>query len=96
CSFAVCPQPLMESLDIAALPEGPLSMSRLVALEPQPLRRILKAGLRSGIEDAELKQLMRKWLPSTQADAALEQILMALETRGWLVRFGDRWKTRLD
>lgn len=68
-------------------------MSTLLALEPQGLRRILKAGLRQGIADQDLKQLIRETFG--QEDRPDEQILQILATRGWLIAQDGRWKTKL-
>lgn len=83
----------MECWDPGSLPTGPLSMSTLLALEPHGLRRILKAGLRQGISDGELKQLIRETF--AQEDRPDEQILQLLARRGWLTSQDGRWKTKL-
>lgn len=85
----------MECFDPESLPTGPLSMSTLVSLEPQGLRRILKSGLRQGIGDGQLKQLIREAFCEVNTDQQETQILRILETRGWLTCENGRWKTRL-
>ena len=48
----------MSALDPALLPEGPLSMSTLLALEPAALRRLLKGGLRLGLTPEAASSLL--------------------------------------
>lgn len=70
-------------------------MSMVVALEPQGLRRILKAGLRQGIADDDLRQLIREAFTQGQDDRYETTVLQALEVRGWLILRDGRWKTKL-
>lgn len=85
----------MVSLDLQTLPDGPLSMTALVAIEPAPLRRLLKSGLRRGISSADLSALLEQdWQWSFQSPEA-QGLLAALEHRGWFERDGDIWKTHL-
>lgn len=83
-------------LDPAALPEGPLTMSALVALEPAALRRVLKAGLRQGIADPALRQTMVEAFGWEVDPAKCDQLLGLLQDKGWLIRHGETWKTRLS
>ena len=85
----------MDSFDAQALPAGPLSMSALLSLEPAGLRLVLRAGLRQGIQDAPLRQLIGESLAFPGHDEASTPILEILEQRGWLVRQGEVWKTTL-
>lgn len=78
-----------------ALPDGPLSMGRLVALEPAPLRQLLTMGLRAGLVEPELDACCAAAAPSL--GQAPEQLRARLEERGWL-RWDperQRWRTRL-
>jgi hypothetical protein len=85
----------MPSFDISALPTGPLSMAALVAMEPAPLRRLLKRGLRRGLSAQQLAELLEvDWQCHLDSPEASD-LLNALERRGWLLRDGDHWKTRL-
>lgn len=70
-------------------------MAGLVALEPPGLRRILKAGLRQGIADPDLKQLIRDTFADGEEGSSVSEILQVLEGRGWLVHQDGRWKTKL-
>jgi hypothetical protein len=85
----------MDSLDVQALPVGPLSMSTLLSLEPAGLRLVLRAGLRQGIQDGPLRQLIGESLAFPGHEEPTKPILEILEQRGWLVRQGELWKTRL-
>ncbi len=79
----------------AALPEGPLSMGRLVALEPAALRQLLTMGLRSGLAEPELDACCAAAAPCL--GQAPEQLRARLQERGWL-RWDperQRWRTRL-
>lgn len=84
-------------LDVASLPTGPLSMAVLLHLEPHPLRRLLKQGLRRGLLQEELDQLLAAdWcLAPDSLDAQV--LLAALGDRGWLLWHPEteRWKTHL-
>jgi hypothetical protein len=85
----------MVSLDLQSLPRGPLSMAGLVAIEPAPLRRLLKSGLRRGISSADLSDLLEQdWQWSWDSPQA-QGLLTALQERGWFCCEGDLWKTRL-
>lgn len=85
----------MAQLDLESLPVGPLTMTALVALEPPALRRLLKSGLRRGVNSLDLAALMeQEWqwrLDSPSAQALLE----ALAQRGWFDGDGQIWKTHL-
>lgn len=70
-------------------------MSALLQLEPQPLRRLLKEGLRQGATEAQLAALFAEgWGLDFHSDA-VQTFLAELEQRGWFQREGSRWKTRL-
>ncbi len=77
-----------------ALPEGPLTMARLLALEPAALRLLLTTGLRAGLAEAELDAGCAAAAAPGQAPAELRA---RLEERGWLGWDPDRqrWRTRL-
>jgi len=82
-------------VDLAQLPRGPLSMSTLVALEPQGLRRLLKGGLRRGLSTSDLERLLKDELDcSLDSDRAI-RLLAELQDRGWFCLHGDCWKTHL-
>lgn len=70
-------------------------MTALLALEPAGLRRVLKAGLREGADDASLRALVAAEFSCEPGAAAVDQLLSQLEGRQWLVRQGTVWKTRL-
>jgi hypothetical protein len=70
-------------------------MAALLALEPAGLRRVLKAGLRQGIEDAPLRALVAGELDCEPGSAPVDQLLAQLQARQWLVHQGTIWKTRL-
>ncbi len=76
------------------LPEGPLTMARLVALEPAALRRLLTAGLRAGLAEAELDAGCAAAVAPGQAPAELRA---QLQEWGWLGWDPARqcWRTRL-
>lgn len=85
----------MVSVDLDSLPSGPLSMAALVSLEPAPLRRLLKSGLRRGMASSDLASLLADdWQCSLDSPEA-QALLAALQERGWLGRDGDLWKTKL-
>jgi hypothetical protein len=72
-----------------------LSMAAMLQLEPQPLRRLLKAGLRQGATEEQLAVIfLEGWGLEFQSDLA-QSFLVSLEEHGWLQREGLRWKTRL-
>lgn len=77
-----------------APPEGPLTMARLVALEPAALRRLLTTGLRAGLTEAELDAGCAAAATPGQAPADLRALL---QQWGWLAWDPDRqrWRTRL-
>ncbi|KEF42486.1 MAG: hypothetical protein ER33_05400 [Cyanobium sp. CACIAM 14] len=77
------------------LPEGPLTMSRLLALEPEPLRRLLTLGLRAGLEETELERLCE--IAAGSPGPAAADLRAGLQQRGWLGWDADRrrWRTRL-
>lgn len=84
-------------MDPASLPEGPLSMSALLALEPAALRRLLKGGLRTGLPQADCEQLLRDDLQLDPSGPAAQELMQALAERGWF-RWDEatgRWRTRL-
>lgn len=85
----------MPTVDLDSLPTGPLSMAGLLALEPAALRKVLKAGLRQGIADGALRQLVAEAFDWAGDPAPCEQLLVLLQDRGWLIRHGETWKTRL-
>lgn len=70
-------------------------MTVLLALEPAGLRRVLKAGLRQGCDEAALRALVAAEFGCEPQAAAVDQLLRQLEGRQWLVRQGTVWKTRL-
>lgn len=85
----------MVSLDLQTLPSGPLSMSGLVAIEPAPLRRLLKSGLRRGISSADLSALLEQDWQCTLDSPEAQGLLAVLAQRGWFGCEGDLWKTHL-
>ena len=89
------PQGVMAGLDLNALPSGPLSMAALVAIEPAPLRRLLKSGLRRGISTADLAALLEQDWQFTLDSPEAQGLLAVLEQRGWFGCDGDLWKTHL-
>ncbi len=88
-------QGAMDGLDLETLPSGPLSMAALVAMEPAPLRRLLKSGLRRGMSSADLGVLLEQDWQWTLDSAEAQGLLAALEHRGWFGCDGDLWKTHL-
>ncbi len=87
--------PLRGPAGVPPLPEGPLSMSRLLALESEPLRRLLSVGLRAGLEEPELDHHCQT--AATGLDLTPTALRALLEERGW-VRWDpvrQRWRTRL-
>jgi hypothetical protein len=87
----------MSSVNPAQLPEGPLSMSVLLAIEPAALRRLLKGGLRMGLPQEDCEQLLRSDLALDPSGPAAQQLLQALAQRGWFHwdEATGRWRTRL-
>jgi hypothetical protein len=73
---------------------GPLTMARLLALEPAALRRLLTTGLRAGLAEHELDAGCAAAAAPGQAPAELRALL---QERGWLAWDPDRqrWSTRL-
>jgi hypothetical protein len=51
--------------------------------------------LRQGIQDGPLRQLIGESLAFPGHEEPSTPILEILEQRGWLVRQGELWKTRL-
>lgn len=85
----------MIMIDLETLPQGPLTMSALVALESAPLRRLLKGGLRRGMPHADLAVLLeQEWGLSLDSNEA-QSLLQALAKRGWFDCDRDVWKTHL-
>jgi hypothetical protein len=70
-------------------------MTLLLALEPAALRKVLKAGLRQGVADGALRLLMVEAFGWAEDPACCDELLALLRDRGWLVRHGETWKTRL-
>lgn len=90
--------PAADAGDSAApleLPEGPLSMGRLVALEPAALRQLLTMGLRAGLAEPELAACCAA--AAAPLGQAPEELRARLQERGWLRWDPDRqrWRTRL-
>ena len=72
---------------------GKLSMSKLLSIEPAPLRKLLKAGLRRGASPQELNVVIVdqfKWSPDSEE---ARRLLGHLKDIGWLVFEQERWKT---
>jgi hypothetical protein len=83
--------------EVASLPQGPLTMSMLLGLSSSSLRRLLKAGLKRGLNEADLAALVQaEWGSSLEAQD-VQGLLAALQERGWLVHHAPEqiWKTRL-
>lgn len=85
----------MTSFEPSDLPSGPLSMGLLVSLEPAPLRRLLKRGLREGLTPAGLEQALSESFGPDLEGLPRTALLQALADRGWFVWNGEHWKTRL-
>ena len=85
----------MPSIDFQSLPTGPLSMTGLVAIEPAPLRRLLKSGLRKGISSVDLAALLEQDWQCTFESPEAQDLLAALQQRGWFCSDGELWKTHL-
>ncbi|MCP9849917.1 hypothetical protein [Cyanobium sp. Morenito 9A2] len=86
---------MASGVDPATWPPGPLSMATLLALEPASLRKLLKRGLRQGLERQDLASLLElEWHWKVDSSEALD-LLAALEQRGWFRCDGDHWKTHL-
>lgn len=87
----------MLGFDPQSLPQKPLTMSLMVALEPPSLRRLLKLGLRRGLSDDQLCCfLAEEWELQLDSQDALT-LLHVLDERGWFrsSSSGDHWKTHL-
>ena len=84
-------------LDIPLLPTGPLSMAGLLNLEPQSLRRLLKQGLRRGLLQAELEQLLHADWQMDKDSSEARDLLASLAGRGWFLWHPETkcWKTHL-
>jgi hypothetical protein len=70
-------------------------MTRMLALESEPLRRLLSLGLRAGLEEPELDHHCQ--VAAAGLDLTPAGLRALLEERGW-VRWDparQRWRTRL-
>jgi hypothetical protein len=84
----------LDALASKDFPDLPLSMSTLLALEPEDLRRLLKLGLRRGATDEELSSFfLDAWNSPVDSPSAV-MLLEKLRVRGWFRSDGMRWKTR--
>ena len=85
------------SAELESLPRAPLTMSMLVALPSARLRRLLKAGLRRGLSEAELAALLHQDWSCDPGSPAAVALLAALVERGWLSQQLPEqiWKTHL-
>jgi hypothetical protein len=84
---------MLMNLDYGNL-SGKLSMSKLLAIEPEGLRKLLKAGLRRGSSTKELNDLIAlhfHWTPESEES---KRLLAHLQQIGWLVLVEKRWKTQ--
>lgn len=81
--------PLFDTSHLA----GKLSMGLLVSLEPQSLRRILKAGLRGGATSDQLDQLFEQEFSCSITSPAAIELLSRLSELGWFDFDGSIWKT---
>lgn len=83
--------------DLEALPEGPLTMSLLVALPSARLRRLLKAGLKRGVGLDELRMILQQDWGLTWESAEAVALLDQLDLKGWFIYHPEPqiWKTRL-
>jgi hypothetical protein len=70
-------------------------MGLLVNLEPAPLRRLLKRGLREGLTPAGLEEALVDSFGADLEGPARYALLEALADRGWFLWNGQHWKTRL-
>ena len=87
----------MDQLDVDALPRTPLTMALMVELEPAPLRRLLKKGLRRGLSTDGLRTCLDSdWGFDLESESASE-LLCALRERRWFMQSqdADLWKTHL-
>ena len=82
---------------IASLPQGPLTMSQLVGLSSSGLRRLLKAGLKRGMSDADLAAVLEAEWGYAFGSPDAQALLAALQERGWFSQHAPDqiWKTRL-
>ena len=76
-------------------PAHTLSMAALLTLNPPQLRRVLKAGLRQGAADADLRQLIATEFGWAAEADEVDQLLALLQEHSWMRRNGDTWKTHL-
>ena len=72
-------------------------MSLLVGLSSAPLRRLLKAGLKRGLSEADLAELLQADWGWSADSAEAGSLLAALAERGWLIHHAplQLWKTHL-
>lgn len=83
--------------DASTLPSSPLTMSLLVGLESSSLRKLLKNGLRRGMNDDQIRSFfLETWRLELESAEAV-QLLGVLKTRGWLSQSAETglWKTHL-
>ena len=88
---------VVDDLDFEALPRTPLTMALMVQLEPAPLRRLLKKGLRRGLSTDALRLCLDSdWGFDLESQSASE-LLCALRERRWFMQSqdADLWKTHL-
>lgn len=85
----------MTSFDTTPWPRTVLSMGLLVSLDPPPLRRLLKAGLRRGLPPEDLDDLLRSDWQIEPGSPDATALIHALQERGWLLWHHEtqRWKT---
>ncbi len=72
-------------------------MSLLVGLESSSLRKLLKNGLRRGMNDDQIRSFfLDAWRLELESAEAV-QLLGVLKTRGWLSQSAETglWKTHL-
>lgn len=79
------------------LPDVPLSMAVLLNLESPRLRRLLKQGLRRGLLQAELEQLLHADWELDKDSSEARALLASLADRGWFLWHPEAkcWKTHL-
>lgn len=84
-------------VDLQDLPDGPLSMSVLLSLRSEPLRRLLKGGLKRGLAPTALADLMAEQWSCSVDSAEAQQLLLLLDQKGWFsFREAQQvWKTHL-
>ncbi|MCP9803047.1 hypothetical protein KBY75_05645 [Cyanobium sp. T1G-Tous] len=85
------------AVEVMTLPEVPLSMAVLLNLEPPQLRRLLKQGLRRGLLQAELEQLLHADWQLDKDSSEARDLLASLAGRGWFLWHPETkcWKTHL-